>query len=409
MDDSPALRFRHTMGASPAPVVLPDQTNLLPRRQLLVVFGVMALAFFAAYADQNGVAVALPRMAAELRAVDSASWAGTAALVANTVFQPLYGRLSDIFGRRAVYLSALLLLAAADALCATARSAGALYAFRGLAGVAAGGVNSLTMMIVSDVVTLQDRGRYQGLLGSCIGLGNTAGPLLSAAFVQAWSWRGFFCLLAPLVLLCAALAWRLLPSAMPAGQGLAKARLVDWYGLVFGSVAIVFLLLPLSGGGSYFRWDSPMVLSMLVIGGVSVLAFLYVEWRVAELPMVPSTSEPSGCACLCFLGTNVPQCPCSRAWPSPPSCCRTSSSGTAIMRPCTSSRCTSRTSAECSLWSPLFSWSPSSYRRLSFPWPRASTSPFSRATVKSSGQASSAGQCEFTARPRLGPLLRAKH
>ena len=206
------------------------------------------------------------------------------------------------------------------------------------------------MMIVSDVVTLQDRGRYQGILGSCIGLGNTVGPLVSAAFVQSWSWRGFFYLVAPLMLIWCALSWLLLPSTMPKGQGLQKAKLVDWYGLFFGSVAIIFLLVPLSGGGSYFQWDSPMVISMLVIGGVSVVAFLYVEWRVSKLPMVPSTSAESGCECLRFSGTNLLQWRCSKTWRFPRSCCRTSSSGTVIMRLCTSSRCISRTFAECSLW-----------------------------------------------------------
>lgn len=343
-----------SMGASRSPVVLHDQTNLLPHRKLLVVFGVMALAFFVAYADQNGIAVAMPHMAEELQAVDTISWAGTSAMIANTVFQVLYGRLSDIFGRKAVYLSALLLLAAADILCATARTAETLYLFRGLAGVATGGINSLTMMIVSDIVTLQERGRYQGILGSCIGLGNTVGPLVSAAFVQSWSWRGFFYLIAPLMLICCALSWFLLPSTMPKGQGFQKAKLVDWHGLFFGSVAIIFLLIPLSGGGSYFQWNSPMVISMLTIGGVSAGAFVYVEWKVSKLPMVPSTSEQSRRECLRSLSTNPLQCPCSKTWLFPLSCCRTSCSDTVTTRPCTSSRFTIKMFAECSLSSPPF-------------------------------------------------------
>jgi MFS family permease len=277
------------MSASTRPVVLHDQTNLLPRKKLLVVFSVMAMAFFVAYADQNGIAVAIPAITKDLHAVNTISWAGTSSMIANTVFQVLYGRLSDIFGRKVVYLSALVLLAVADILCATAQRAWALYLFRGLAGIATGGINSLTMMIVSDIVTLQERGRYQGILGSCIGLGNTIGPLISAAFVQSWSWRGFFYLICPLMLVCCAASCLLLPSTMPKGQGLEKAKLVDWYGLFFGSMAIIFILIPVSGGGSYFRWNSPMVISMLSIGGASVIGFIYVEWKVSRLPMVPST------------------------------------------------------------------------------------------------------------------------
>ncbi|KAJ5211962.1 uncharacterized protein N7498_003608 [Penicillium cinerascens] len=226
-------------------VIVRDQTNLLPRTQLLVVFSTLATAFLIAYADQNGVGVALPTIARDLNARDTISWAGTSSMIANTVFQVLYGRLSDIFGRKKVYLSAVLLLAIADILCATAQTAWAFYLFRGMAGVATGGINSLTMMIVSDIVTLQERGRYQGILGSCIGLGNTI------------------------------------------GNGLAKAKLIDIWGLLSGSIAIICTLIPISGGGSYFPWNSTLVIAMLSVGGVATIAFILVEWKVAKLPMVP--------------------------------------------------------------------------------------------------------------------------
>ncbi|KAL1849173.1 hypothetical protein Daus18300_013329 [Diaporthe australafricana] len=270
--------------------LLQDQTNRLPKKQLLIVFTTMASAFLVAYADQNGIAVALPTMAEDLNAADTIAWAGTSSMIANTLFQVLYGRLSDIFGRKIIYLSAVALLAIGDILCATAVSAPMLYVARGLSGIAIGGVNSLTMMIVSDIVTLQERGRYQGILGSCIGLGNTIGPFLSAGFTQSskTSWRGFFFLISPLMVCSGIASFFLLPSTpMQKGQGLQKAKLVDWWGLLTGTVAIVLLLIPVSGGGSYFAWDSPLVISMLSIAGVALVAFLLVEWKVSKLPMVP--------------------------------------------------------------------------------------------------------------------------
>lgn len=270
--------------------LLHDQTNLLPRKQLLVVFATMASAFLVAYADQNGIAVALPTMAKDLNAADTIAWAGTSSMIANTLFQVLYGRLSDIFGRKVIYLSAVALLAVGDILCATAVNATMLYVARGLAGIATGGINSLTMMIVSDIVSLQERGRYQGILGSCIGLGNTIGPFMSAVFTQSskTSWRGFFFLIAPLMVCSGVASFFLLPpTPMPKGQALQKARLVDWWGLLTGTVAIVLLLIPVSGGGSYFPWSSPLVISMLSIAGVAIVAFILVEWKVSKLPMVP--------------------------------------------------------------------------------------------------------------------------
>ncbi|EFQ92623.1 hypothetical protein PTT_10230 [Pyrenophora teres f. teres 0-1] len=253
---------------------LVDQTNLLPRARLIIVFGTLAFAFLITYADQNGIAVILPTMARDLNAQDTISWAGTSSFVGNTVFQVLYGRLSDIFGRKVVYLSALILLAVGDILCATAKNGPSLYIFRALAGIAMGGVNSLTMIIVSDIVTLQQRGYYQGLLGGCIGLGNIIGPFVSAAFAETSSWRNFFYLLGPLAAASAVISFFLVPSSMPPRNRKETFSMIDYYGIVTGSIAIVFFLVPISGGGSYFNWTSPMVISMLAISAVAFAAFL---------------------------------------------------------------------------------------------------------------------------------------
>lgn len=130
---------------------LVDQTNILPKGRLLILYATLSLSLFICYADQNGIAVALPTIAREFDAADTISWAGTSALIANTVFQVLYGRLSDIFGRKVIYLSAIVLLVIADILCSVAPNAVALYIFRALAGIANGGVNSLTMVCVPSV------------------------------------------------------------------------------------------------------------------------------------------------------------------------------------------------------------------------------------------------------------------
>ncbi|KJX94075.1 hypothetical protein TI39_contig4220g00004 [Zymoseptoria brevis] len=139
-----------------------DQEHILPKRELFVVFGIMALSLLVCFIDQNGIGVLLPDIAEDLNAQSSISWAGTSALIANTVFQVLYGRLSDLFGRKVVLLSALVLLSLSDLACGLSVNSTMLYIFRGLAGIANGGITSLTMMIVSDVVTLQDRGKYRG-------------------------------------------------------------------------------------------------------------------------------------------------------------------------------------------------------------------------------------------------------
>jgi MFS family permease len=157
---------RHQKAAEAA---LFDQENLLPRKQLIFTFSLLAMSFLVMFIDQNGISQLLPTIAKDLNATQTMSWAGTSALIGNTVFQVLYGRLSDIFGRKVVYLSALSLLSFSDLMCGIAKNAPMLYFFRGLAGVAGGGITSLSMMIVSDIVTLQRRGKYQGILGSMVG------------------------------------------------------------------------------------------------------------------------------------------------------------------------------------------------------------------------------------------------
>jgi MFS family permease len=190
-------------------------------------------------------------------------------------------------------MSALALLTISDLLCGLSQNATMLYVFRGLAGVANGGITSLAMMIVSDIITLKERGKYQGILGSCVGLGNMVGPFIAAAFMQHSTWRGLFWLVSPLAAICCVVCFFILPTpkdAPPVDFKAVSAK-IDYWGIMTGSTAIILILIPVSGGGSYFAWDSPMVISMLSIGGCCMLAFLYIEHRVALLPMMPCKSR----------------------------------------------------------------------------------------------------------------------
>lgn len=228
---------------------LHDQSNLLPRRQLIAVFGLLSVTLLISFIDQNGISTTLPTIAADLGAEDTISWAGTASLVANTTFQMLYGRLSDIFGRKTVYLAAIALLAVADLLCGLSQNAAMFYVFRAVAGIGGGGITNLAMIIVSDVVTLEQRGKYQGIIGSMVGLGNVIGPFLAAAFVStAASWRAFFYMLAPLGALSGVLSYLYLPSKPRTAAFSESAKKVDYMGSITSSLGVIFLLIPISGG-----------------------------------------------------------------------------------------------------------------------------------------------------------------
>jgi len=140
-------------------VVIHDQTNLLEGHKLIVVFSALAAAMLITYIDQNSIGVALPTIGRELNSASTIVWAGTSSLIANTAFQVLYGRLSDIFGRKVILVTSLCLLAVADVLCGFAQTGPQLYAFRAISGIANGGIMALVMMVVSDIVTLEERGR----------------------------------------------------------------------------------------------------------------------------------------------------------------------------------------------------------------------------------------------------------
>jgi MFS family permease len=129
--------------------------------------------------------------------------------------------------------------------------------------------------------------RYQGILGACVGLGGVAGPFIAAAFVPSSTWRGIFWTITGLATISGLLVAAILPPSVTTGSTRQKLRTIDYWGLSSSSIGLILLLIPISGGGIYFEWDSPMVISMLTLGSISMLVFIVVEWKFAIMPMVP--------------------------------------------------------------------------------------------------------------------------
>ena len=195
-------------------------------------------------------------------------------------------------------MSALVLLTVSEFFCGFSRHATMLFVFRGLAGVANGGITALSMMILSDVVTLKERGKWQGILGACVGAGSMAGPFIAAGFTQpdTWehtSWRGFFWLVSGLSFIASIVAYIILPTPKdaPPIHFRTVSKELDWWGILVGSAAIILLLIPISEGGSYFVWESPTVISMLIVGSGCMIGFILIEKYVARLPMIPCKSQ----------------------------------------------------------------------------------------------------------------------
>lgn len=261
--------------------------NILPTKKLIIVFAGLALSLFLAFVDQTGITIALPYIANDLDASETISWAGTSSLISNTVFMVLFGRFSDIFSRKYVLIASMLILAFFDLACGFSQTSSQLYVFRAFSGIGVGGITSLSMVIVSDIVTLENRGKYQGILGACVGLGNAIGPFLASAFITHLSWRKFYYMLCPVIVSASVIVYLLVPYTRHEMNVKSKLLQIDYLGLFFSAIGIIFILIPLSGGGTTYQWNSAFCISFFIIGGVAFIIFPIIEIKVAKLPMIP--------------------------------------------------------------------------------------------------------------------------
>lgn len=262
--------------------------NPLPTKKVVVCLVALALGMVVSFADQQGITVGLTQVGHDLHALSTINWAGTASLLANTACQVLFGRLSDIFGRKTVLLCCLGILVVSDVACGLAQTGPQFFVFRAGAGIGNGGVLSLNMVILSDIVLLKNRGKYQGILGASVGIGNAIGPALFGAFVKSGNWRHFYFTLAPIGCLVFFVIWWFVDSK-PASVILAKEKLakIDYLGTVLSTTGLTMLLVGISSGGSELPWDSPLVVAMLSVGAFLLVMFVVCEWKVPELPMIP--------------------------------------------------------------------------------------------------------------------------
>lgn len=210
----------------------------------MLVYATLSLAYFTSTLDSLGVATALPAIGNHFNAGPTITWAGTAYLMGQAACQPLYGRLSDVFGRKPILMLSLGFTIAGGIMCGFAQTPVWLYVCRALSGVGGGGVSSVVAIVISDLVSMRDRGKYQGLLSAAIGTGAVTGPFIAAELLRRGgeSWRWIFWTPPILASFCLVCMWFLLPLRPVEGSWGEKLRKIDWFGLVVAVVAMVFLL-----------------------------------------------------------------------------------------------------------------------------------------------------------------------
>ena len=246
-----------------------------------IMIGVM-LAIGLASLDGNIVGPALPRIVSDLGGLAHLSWVVTAFSVASTASTPLYGRLSDQFGRRPAFFVSIALFLLGSTLCGFAATMPALIGFRALQGLGAGGLMTLAQTTVGDVVPPRDRPRYQGLFTAVFAVCSVAGPLLGGIITDLLSWPWIFFVNLPV----GALALFMIATALPRGAKHA-VHAVDWAGFFLLIAATCLILLALSWGGVVFAWTSPAILGLLAAFAACVAALVVVEHRAAAPALPP--------------------------------------------------------------------------------------------------------------------------
>jgi EmrB/QacA subfamily drug resistance transporter len=275
-DPSPATTAVPAGMSRAAPAVT-SRVATAPARQLRTVMAGSLLAMVLAALDQNIVNTALPRMAGDLGGMAHLSWVVTAFMLTATTTTPIYGKLSDIYGRRTLFFVAILIFLLGSLLCGAARSMGQIIAFRALQGLGAGGLLTLAQAAIGDVVSPRDRPRYQGLFTGTFALSSVAGPLLGGLITSALSWRWVFYVNLPvgaLALAMIAIGLRKPPSG--------TARPIDYAGAVLLAGGTAALLLLLAWGGTEFPWASLDTLGLAVVTAGLIALFIWRESRAPE-------------------------------------------------------------------------------------------------------------------------------
>jgi EmrB/QacA subfamily drug resistance transporter len=264
-----------------APAAEYSAINLSPR-QRLEILGAILLAMFLFALDQTVVGTALPRIVTDLHGGALYTWSITVYLLTATISGPIYGKLSDLFGRRPIFIFAVSLFLVSSIFAGLSQEMWQFIFFRGLQGLGGGAVFPVALAVVADLYTPSERGKYLGLFGAMFGLSSLIGPAIGGLITDNFSWHWIFFVNVPIAAISLVILWRLLPPI----RRPEAARHIDYLGAVVFTGAIAPFLIGLSNKQTVgAQWTDPAVGGLIVLGLVIGVLFIWLESRVEE-PLV---------------------------------------------------------------------------------------------------------------------------
>lgn len=250
-------------------------------REILMVLPGLLVALLLAMLDNLIVGTAMPRIVGELGGVEHLSWVVTAYVLTMTISTPLYGKLGDLYGRKRLFLSAIVIFLIGSALSGLSQSMAELIAFRALQGLGAGGLIVGVLAIVGDLVPPRERGKYQGYIAAVMGVATVGGPLLGGFLTDHLSWRWVFYVNLPLGIVALAL----IITTLHVPRHTVKHK-IDFLGIGLITIAASALVLVTTWGGTEYDWASAQITGLAMVGVLSAIAFVLVERRATE-PILP--------------------------------------------------------------------------------------------------------------------------
>lgn len=241
----------------------------------------LLLATFLSAIEGTVIGPAGPTIVSELGSVQLLSWIFTAYLLTMAVSTPIFGKISDIYGRKPVFLIGCALFLLGSLLCCLSQNMEQLIIYRAIQGIGAGAVVPVTFTIIGDIYRIEERGKIQGWISSVWGISSLAGPLLGGYFVDNLGWQWIFGFNLPFGLLAMWFVFRYLKEEMSP-----RTAKIDYMGALTFTVGITALLFVLSAGGQYYAWSSPVIVGLSIVAILFMILFFVVEKR-AQAPMVP--------------------------------------------------------------------------------------------------------------------------